>query len=140
MPLPKRQKIAANTPAFIRKAVRMAEHYARRQKAWVDIFRHMSGEQFSDKLLLCVSALASPFTSLAKLDSLLAGTGRIALIKMDLEGAEYGALLGAERLLASVDTIVFENNSEDMRIYELLESHGFSIAPLDGHDYLAQRI
>ncbi len=289
-----RQKLAANTPPFLRKAVRMAEHYARRHKAWVDIFRHMSGERFSDKLLLGASALACPITALARLDgfqspvllgdarvnvkgvgrfharrgtddiihvqtsreplirstierllspgdvfvdaganigfftviaaravgangnvhaiemmpptadrlkahiaanglsnvsvieralsdsdggivtataapdkwgqasiiasgdesartvrydvpcarldTLLSSIGQIALIKMDLEGAEYQALIGAEALLPRVAAIAFENNSEDRRIFELLEKHGFSIAPLDGHDYLAQRI
>lgn len=74
------------------------------------------------------------------LDSALADIGAIALIKMDLEGAEYGALQGAHAVLQRTAAIVFENNADDRRIPDLLTNMGFIVEDLDGKDYLARRM
>lgn len=75
----------------------------------------------------------------ARLDDILDGVGAIDLIKMDLEGAEYRALLGAGAVLARTRAIVFESNDRDPRILSLLSASGFDVKPMDGHDYLAVR-
>lgn len=289
-----RQKIAARTPTFVRKGVRMAEHYAHRHVEWSQVLREMSGVSARDKLILGASALAAPFTSLRRLDgfepplpfadltintkgvgqfSIRAGTddithvlsarehavrevleenlqpgdtfidaganigffsvvahnlvgyrgqiiafemmpetakrlrqhftvnglssarivekalfdkdgdtitatsssqkfgqasiseefqnepertihhtvetvrldtalsdiGDIKLMKMDLEGAELGALNGAMKVLGRTQAIIFENNSKDQRVEELLSQLGFSIRYLGGREYLASR-
>jgi FkbM family methyltransferase len=74
-----------------------------------------------------------------RLDEVLADCPSIGLIKMDLEGAELGALRGAVQILDRVGAIVFENNREDPRIGELLAAHRFKLRHLSGHDYLAVR-
>ena len=73
------------------------------------------------------------------LDTELFDVGPIRLIKMDLEGAEYLALCGANAVLARTEYILLESNSRDGRIFKLLEAAGFSIEVLDGYDYLATR-
>ena len=74
------------------------------------------------------------------LEAVLTDIPRVRLIKMDLEGAEFLALSGAGAALDRIDAIVFENNSEDSRIPDLLASRGFTVSGLSGHDYLAQRV
>lgn len=71
------------------------------------------------------------------LDSALADVERIDVLKMDLEGAEYLALLGAERVLARTGCIVFESNDEDRRVFDLLRQHGFAVERLVAHDFIA---
>ncbi|MEZ5708018.1 MAG: FkbM family methyltransferase [Blastomonas sp.] len=289
-----RGRLAAHTPGFVRKAVRMAEHYGRRHVEWLNILREMQGASLRDRLVLGTSALAAPITSLRRmdgfepplpladidvmakgvgrfslragtddiihvlsarepavrrvvesclgpgdvfvdaganigffsvlaqkqvgpagqviafemmpetaarlrhhfainalpsarvienalsdsdgdilvatssaskfgqasisaqfsdvaertirhevrtirLDTALADTGEIALIKMDLEGAEYAALCGADAVLARTRAIIFENNAGDSRIPDLLRAKGFVVEHLDGSDYLARR-
>ncbi len=73
------------------------------------------------------------------LDTALAGIGEIALIKMDLEGAEYLTLRGAASVLSRTGAVLFENNERDSRIFALLEAAGFSIDELDANDWLARR-
>ncbi|WP_375272196.1 FkbM family methyltransferase [Sphingomonas sp.] len=74
-----------------------------------------------------------------RLDTLLRGVKRVRLIKMDLEGAEALALAGAYGVLDRVDAIVFENNTRDPRIAQLLGARGFTIRELDHPDYIAER-
>ncbi|MXO91354.1 FkbM family methyltransferase [Pontixanthobacter aquaemixtae] len=74
-----------------------------------------------------------------RLDTALADIGDIALMKMDLEGAELGALLGAKDVLARCAAVIFENNSKDERVVGLLRSAGFSIRHLGGREHLAYR-
>jgi FkbM family methyltransferase len=73
------------------------------------------------------------------LDDALVGVGRIDLLKMDLEGAEYLALCGATRVLARTDCVVFESNDEDVRVFDLFAGHGFAIRRLAGFDFVAER-
>ena len=74
------------------------------------------------------------------LEGVLSGVEHVRLVKMDLEGAEFLALSGAGAALDRIDAIVFENNSNDPRITDLLASRGFAVSGLSGHDYLAQRV
>lgn len=68
----------------------------------------------------------------------LADYPSIRLIKMDLEGAELGALKGLERDLGKVQAIIFENRgAEDVVAY--IQNHGFEVTRLDGNNALAQR-
>ncbi len=74
------------------------------------------------------------------LDAALTDCGAIALIKMDLEGAELLALRGANAVLARTRVMVFENNVADPKVPALLAAAGFAVAPLDGANYLANRL
>lgn len=71
------------------------------------------------------------------LDKALAGSGPIDLLKMDLEGAEHLALRGAAAVLARTFCVVFESNDHDRRVFDLLESHGFTVELLAAHDFIA---
>ena len=68
----------------------------------------------------------------------LADYPSIRLIKMDLEGAELGALKGLEEDLGKVQAIIFENRgAED--VVAFIQKHGFEVIRLDGNNALAQR-
>jgi FkbM family methyltransferase len=69
---------------------------------------------------------ASPVETLA-LDDFLAYTGLAPkVIKMDIEGAEYDALLGARRLLTSTRChLILEQQASDLRCHQLLTSLGY---------------
>lgn len=71
------------------------------------------------------------------LDTALDGAGQIDVLKMDLEGAEFLALKGAAEVLERTSCVVFENNNNDRRVFDLLESHGFTVELLAGHDFIA---
>lgn len=73
------------------------------------------------------------------LDEALAKVGAIDLLKMDLEGAEFLALSGASAVLARTRCVVFESNSEDCRIFTLLDASGFEVRRLEGCDFVAIR-
>lgn len=74
-----------------------------------------------------------------RLDTALADVGRVALIKMDLEGAEFLALSGATAVLRRTDAILFESNEHDERVMRLLRSSGFALTSVSANDYLAVR-
>jgi hypothetical protein len=66
---------------------------------------------------------------LERLD-VLCDVPRIALLKIDVEGAEMAVLAGAERLLASqrIENIVFEaHDCERSELHETLQRRGFAI-------------
>lgn len=73
------------------------------------------------------------------LDAALADCGEIALIKMDLEGAEPLALRGGAAVLARTRTMVFENNAADPEVPALLEAAGMTVDHLAASDYVARR-
>lgn len=74
------------------------------------------------------------------LDKLFADIpGRVALMKMDLEGAEAAALRGAGQLINRIDAIIFEQLEEDLSCADLLRGHAFQLSQLDGRNYLASR-
>lgn len=74
------------------------------------------------------------------LDAALAHLGPIDLIKLDLEGAEFMALSGASAVLARTQNVIFESNTEDRRIFDLLEGAGFVVERLEAFDFLARKV
>ena len=66
----------------------------------------------------------------------LANHSSIRLIKMDLEGAELGALQGLEKDLVKVQAIIFENRGAD-DVVNYLKARGFALRRLDGNNCLA---
>lgn len=75
----------------------------------------------------------------ATIDALVGDIPSITLMKMDLEGAEPQALLGAERSLENIRAIVFESWSGGDDIGGVLSEKGYSISPIDGRNFLARR-
>ena len=74
------------------------------------------------------------------LDEALAAVERVDLLKLDLEGAEFGALCGAQAVLARTGCVVFESNDEDPRIFALLEAAGFAVERLGAFDFVARPV
>ena len=63
-----RQRIAANTPQFVRKLIRMCEHYGRRQRDWLKLLANAKPARPADILPFYGSALLAPLTALRWLD------------------------------------------------------------------------
>jgi len=72
------------------------------------------------------------------LAEILKSVERVRLMKMDLEGAELGALKGLGEELVKVESIVFENKN-DPETVKFLEINGFSIRRIDGSNAVAAR-
>lgn len=70
------------------------------------------------------------------LEIIFEGIKRIALIKMDLEGAEALALEGAGDALERVQAVIFEDLG-DARLGEIFKLKKFSVQRLDGNNCLA---
>lgn len=60
------------------------------------------------------------------------------MMKMDLEGAELGALRGLGDAILKVRAIVFENR-DSPEVVQFLENHEFSVKRIDGNNALAER-
>jgi FkbM family methyltransferase len=64
----------------------------------------------------------------------------VALLKLDLEGAEAQALLGAGDALGRIHAILFESWAADGGdTASLLRDAGFGIAAVDGRNFIARR-
>jgi FkbM family methyltransferase len=64
---------------------------------------------------------------------------RVAVMKMDIEGAEEQALRGAEQVLDRVENIIFESWGQQTAVDDFLAARGFSVSALDGRNRLASR-
>lgn len=77
------------------------------------------------------------------LDDITDGVPSIALMKMDLEGAELPALRGAGSTLAKLQAVIYESwgwkHGEDDSIDGLLRESGFRLVQIDGNNWLAHR-
>ena len=75
------------------------------------------------------------------IDEIAAGLGEIALIKLDLEGAEPNAMRGAIITLPRVHAIIFESwyGGDDDEMARILRAAGFVISPVDARNWLAHR-
>lgn len=74
------------------------------------------------------------------LDCLSTKLKDIAVMKLDIEGAEPLALAGAAEMLKRTRVIIFESwSSDDGQTASLLRAAGFAISPIDGRNFLACR-
>lgn len=74
------------------------------------------------------------------LDDILAGSeGPIAILKIDIEGAEIGAIQGARHVLSRTNAVIFEQLGEQWEAGRLLSNAGFILSQLDGNNWLAER-
>jgi FkbM family methyltransferase len=71
------------------------------------------------------------------LEALLRDIDRVALIKMDLEGAESQALLGAGEAIDRIERIIFEDRSGSGEAGAILRAKGFRLRSLDRANVLA---
>lgn len=64
-----------------------------------------------------------------RLDGIILQEDFIGVMKMDVEGHEYKALNGAHNLLTNgrIRDIIFEEYDQPSRVFDLLESYGYSI-------------
>jgi FkbM family methyltransferase len=81
----------------------------------------------------------APVTVKARTIDDVVGAQQVAVIKLDLEGAESLALAGATVTLAKATAVVFEQIGGDQRARHLLEQAGFRIRALDGNNLVAER-
>lgn len=73
-------------------------------------------------------------------DAITADIGKVALIKLDLEGAEPLALAGARETLRKTKCVVFESSEAGGgEAGQILREHGFLIEPVDGLNFCASR-
>jgi FkbM family methyltransferase len=72
------------------------------------------------------------------LENILSDVPEVHMMKMDLEGAELGALRGLGDAILKVRAIVFENR-DSPDVVQFLEDSGFSVRRIDGNNALAQR-
>lgn len=73
------------------------------------------------------------------LDDVLADEEEVAVLKMDLEGAELSALRGAGSTLQKIRAIVFEQLQGESGPAEFLRESGFEVRRLRGANFLARR-
>ena len=71
-----------------------------------------------------------------RLDDILGHIERIRLLKLDIEGAEYEALVGMKKTLRKVDFIVIEVSRSPGKVIELLRDYGFSVKKLGFTTYI----
>jgi FkbM family methyltransferase len=74
------------------------------------------------------------------LDDILAGVDRIALLKLDIEGAEIDALKGGAAVLGRTQAIIFEELDDSGPTAAALTRAGFAVDRLDRHNFLARRV
>lgn len=73
------------------------------------------------------------------LAEILAGIETVALLKMDLEGAEELALIGAGGALNKIGGVIFEDWG-NTRLSEIFIAKGFKVERLDGNNCLATNL
>jgi len=74
-----------------------------------------------------------------KLADYLENVSEIKLMKMDLERAELGALLGAKEQLHKIKSIIFENRGAD-KVVQYLSERNFNVTDLDANNSIALKL
>lgn len=72
------------------------------------------------------------------LEAILDQVPQVQIMKMDLEGAELGALRGLGSAISKVEAIVLENR-DDPEVLRYLADHGFDVSRIDGNNVLARQ-
>lgn len=78
----------------------------------------------------------------ARLDQVIGKNEKIALLKIDTEGAERLVLEGAEKIIQNIDNIIFEMHDEDPNknaVFNFLKNRDYEIFEVGGKDYLARK-
>jgi FkbM family methyltransferase len=73
------------------------------------------------------------------LSDILGNVERVALMKMDLEGAEQLAIEGEGDVLTRIQTVIFEDWGGSS-LSKLFRSKGFAVARLDGNNCIARNL
>lgn len=110
-----RQRIAAKTPASLRKAVRMALNYPYRMRMWIELLREVDPGNRRSRLILWASALAAPITALRDLDSY-----RVPRLLADIAVSIEG--IGRFAVRAGTDDLLHLMTSREPRVRRLLEA------------------
>ncbi len=96
--------------------------------------------KFGQASIAVAHAGAAQFAvSTTTLADVVADIPSVRLIKLDLEGAEADALLGAAPILDRVDAIIFESHTGLAQIVGQLAAAGFEMRTLDARNMLAVR-
>lgn len=77
------------------------------------------------------------------LDEVTEDVDSVRLVKMDLEGAEFDAIVGGSLLLNKTQLVVFESCAADERAIDVrnqFKQVGFSLTQLDGNNLLARKL
>lgn len=78
------------------------------------------------------------------LDAITGKEAKVRLMKIDVEGAELRALMGAQMLLSKLDGLVYESwgcrRSELDPVDQLLKQAGFNLHQLDGNNWMAEKV
>lgn len=94
-------------------------------------------KDYKDKVVLCTKALSDKDDdSCITLDTLV-GDNRVDFIKMDIEGYEPSALIGAKKVFTNNDIICsicsYHRHGDEKRIIEILSSYGYKTSFSNGH-------
>ena len=93
--------------------------------------------EYLDKIVFCSKFLGKvDGEKTTTLDSLI-GDDRVDFIKMDIEGAEVGALQGAEKVFRNNDIrcsiCAYHRHNDEKNIRNILESYGYTTSTSFGH-------
>ena len=86
-------------------------------------------EQTGDVFSVCTTTLGT----------ILKDVDRVALMKIDIEGAELSALQGAGEHLRKIEAIIFESLPGSDRVEDFLAESGYRLRQLQGRNFLAER-
>ena len=104
-------------------------------KDWIEALR-CTFEPYKDKVEIIEGFLGSDAQKDITVDLLVSGKN-INFIKMDIEGAEIGALRGAKKTLEEnnikVDICAYHNAEDEEQIKELLRQAGYEAEVSDGY-------
>lgn len=110
-----RQRLAARTPAGLRKVVRMALNYPYRLGMWINLLRELEAADGRSWRILLLSAMAAPITALRELDSF-----RTPHLFGDIAVVVPG--IGRFSIRANTDDLLHVMTSREPRVRQMLEA------------------